>query len=358
MDSIKVSAIDLFCGVGGLTHGLIQSGIPVRMGLDLDSSCKFAFEENNQADFIAEDITNIKGDFLKAYWDKEGIKILVGCAPCQPFSSHANKINNEQKTSDKKWNLINEYLRIVGEAQPDIISMENVPNLINKEIFRDFVKGLEKLGYYVSYSNVFCPEYGLPQSRKRLVLLGSKFGEININKPTHNKGNYLTVKDVIGGLDKIEAGATSKKDKVHSARKLTPLNLQRIKASKPNGTWLDWHEAIRLDCHKKESGSTYKSVYGRMSWDEPSPTITTQFTNYGTGRFGHPEQNRALSLREGALLQTFPKEYKFIDDKTEFSSTKIGRHIGNAVPVALGKVIGLSILNHIKGIYKNGQIQI
>lgn len=129
---------------------------------------------------------------------------------------------------------------------------------------------------------------------------------------------------------------------------MTEINIKRIKASLPNGTWEDWDKSLRLECHKKESGKTYKSVYGRMSWNEPSPTITTQFYNYGTGRFGHPEQDRALTIREASILQSFPAKYKFVEKNKEVSITKIGTHIGNAVPVNLGFAIGKSILKHIR----------
>lgn len=350
MKQNKVSAIDLFCGIGGLSYGLIDSGIPVKLGIDQDESCKYAFTVNNNAAFIAADINNIHGSDLDAYWDSHGYKVLVGCAPCQPFSSHSNKINKTSRSKDKKWNLINEFLRIIKESKPEIISMENVPNLIKKEIFKDFVSQLENIGYNVSYSNIYCPDYGLPQKRRRLVLLGSLLGDINIIDKTHNDKEYKTVKDVISKLEPLQAGESSKKDALHVACRLSDLNIRRIQSSIPNGSWLDWDEDLLLNCHKKSSGSTYKSVYGRMSWEEPSPTITTQFYSYGTGRFGHPQQDRGLTLREGALLQTFPDDYKFYKEKKDINFSKIGRHIGNAVPVDLGRIIGQSIIKHIENI--------
>ncbi len=216
--------------------------------------------------------------------------------------------------------------------------------------FKDFVDFLKKSDYYVSYSNVYCPDYGIPQKRRRLVLLASKLGEIKLLDPIYKPSNYRTTRDAIGNLFPIEAGDVYDQDPLHRTTKLSDLNLKRIEASKPNGTWEDWEEGLRLACHKKKSGNTYKSVYGRMSWDQPSPTITTQFYNYGTGRFGHPEQNRALTVREGALLQTFPSNYIFCETNGDISISKLGIHIGNAVPVDLGFVIGQSILNHINNI--------
>lgn len=351
----KIASVDLFCGVGGLTHGLKKAGINVRAGIDLDTSCKYAYEKNNKAKFIGEDISKITGYDLEKFWKEDEIKVLVGCAPCQPFSSHSNKIKD--KESGDKWNLLNEFLRIVEETTPNVISMENVPNLSNKIIFVNFVTKLKELGYNVSYKNVYCPDYGIPQKRRRLVLLASKFGEISLIPPTHKPEDYITVKEAISHLEKIENGEKSKSDKLHFTTKLTDINLKRIKSSIPNGSWEDWSDELKLECHKKQTGKSYKAVYGRMSWNEPSPTITTQFYNYGTGRFGHPEQDRALTVREASILQSFPADYKFFEKEDDIILTKIGTHIGNAVPVELGYVIGRSIIKHLKT-FTNEQLHI
>lgn len=343
---LNIAAIDLFCGIGGLTNGLKKAGIKVHAGIDLDDSCKYAYEANNKAKFIVADVSTISGNQLNQLWKKGEIKVLVGCAPCQPFSTHSNKVKD--KEHGDKWNLINEFLRIVNETSPTVISMENVPNLSNKDIFKNFAEKLRKAGYHISYKNVYCPDYGIPQKRRRLVLLGSKLGPIDIIPPTHTPENYKTVEQAIGHLEPLQNGQKSEADQLHFTTTLSPLNLRRIKASKPNGTWADWQEELKLTCHKKESGQTYRSVYGRMSWKEPSPTITTQFYNYGTGRFGHPVQNRAITIREASILQSFPENYKFVKKGSEVYITKLGTHIGNAVPVELGRVIGKSIIKHLK----------
>jgi len=226
--------------------------------------------------------------------------------------------------------------------------MENVPNLANQEIFENFVAFLERSGYYVSYSNVYCPDYGIPQKRRRLVLLASKYGKISLLPKTHSEGEYVTLRQAIGHFPPVEAGEVCKSDPLHRTSKLSPLNLQRIKASRPNGTWLNWSEDLQLECHKKKTGRTYKAVYGRMAWDEPSPTITTQFYNYGTGRFGHPTQNRALTMREAAILQTFPEDFEFYESEKDILLKRLSSYIGNAVPVRLAVVIGESILNHLE----------
>lgn len=345
---MKTIAIDLFCGIGGLSYGLKKAGIQIAAGVDVDSSCKYAYEANTKGEFIAEDIAKLTGKELKTkYWKEKNIyKLLVGCAPCQPFSSHSNK--NKNKRRSNKWRLLNEFSRLIVEANADIVSMENVPNLSNQNIFQDFVASLRDHGYYVSYSNVYCPSYGIPQKRRRLVLLASKLGEIVIIPETHKPEEFKTIKQTIGKLPKINSGEVCKTDPLHRTMSLTELNLKRIRASKPNGTWEDWDEELILECHKKNSGNTYKSVYGRMAWDEPSPTITTQFYNFGTGRFGHPSQDRALTVREAALLQTFPAKYKFYKEEKDFQIKRLGTHIGNAVPVDLGYVIGKSIKKHLQ----------
>jgi len=158
----------------------------------------------------------------------------------------------------------------------------------------------------------------------------------------------VSIKEAIGGLPSLEAGEKDSQDNLHVCSKLSKINLVRIQHSKPGGTWRDWPEELLPDCYKKKSGQTYSSVYGRMCWDNLSPTITTQFYKYGTGRFGHPDQNRAISLREGALIQSFPNDYLFIEKQNEINFTRIGRHIGNAVPPKLGKYIGECILKHLE----------
>ena len=340
-----IVAVDLFCGVGGLTHGLEKAGIKVVAGIDNDSSCRYAYEKNNNAKFIEANIKDVNGTEINKLFPENSIKVLVGCAPCQTFSQHTKKIKNREE--DPRWNLLYEFLRIIKESNPDIVSMENVPQLRKYKIFEDFVKGLIKQGYKVNYKIAYCPRYGIPQTRKRLLLLASRKKEIEFIPETNTPEDYPSIEESIKDLPSIKDGEENKEDKLHRSWRLTKMNKKRIRSSKPGGSWLDWDEKIKLECHKKESGSTYKAVYGRMEWTKPSPTITTQFYSYGTGRFGHPKQNRAISLREGAILQTFPKDYKFLEEEKEVNFTQLGRHIGNAVPVKLGEVIGKSINNSV-----------
>jgi DNA (cytosine-5)-methyltransferase 1 len=343
----RLVTVELFCGGGGMAHGFFLEGIDIVAGFDVDKSCKYAYEKNNSARFKGESVSDLDGEEIKKLYPEDSIKILAGCAPCQPYSPYSH---NKKKKSDK-WKLLYEFSRIINQVKPDIITIENVPTLLSynkSKVFLDFVENLKGEGYHVWYKIVNCPDYGIPQHRRRLVLLASKFGDITLIPRTHLPKEYLSVEDAIGDLEPIEAGASSKKDPLHRSRNLTPKNMLRIKATPEGGDWRCWPKELLLECHKKESGKSFGSVYGRMLWKEPSPTITTEFIGIGNGRFGHPNQNRAISLREAALLQTFPFYYDFIDPNVDFSSQRIATHIGNAVPVRLGQIIAKSIKQHIE----------
>ncbi len=348
----KIKVIDLFCGIGGLTHGLIKEGLDVVAGIDNDTSCEFGYEYNNKTKFIGKDILDISAkDINKLFEEKNIIRVLAGCAPCQPFS----RLNLKEVTKNQLQPL-EKFAQLIDDVKPDIVSMENVSGLANTKkypIFQNFIDTLERNGYQYKYEIVDVSEYGVPQSRKRLVLLASKFGTIELIKRTH-KNHKVTVRDVIHDLDRIKDGEISAKDPLHRSSKLSPINLKRVKATPHNGgNSTSWDDSLVLNCHKKETGKTYKAtVYGRMRWDEPAPTMTTQCIGLGNGRFGHPEQDRAISLREAALFQTFPKNYKFSDPKEPIITGHIAKFIGNAVPVRLGSVIGKSIKKHIQ---KNGK---
>lgn len=343
--SLKVKAIDLFCGIGGLSHGLVKEGIEVIAGFDIDTTCKFAYETNNNAKFYDTDVSDITEEEINALYGDCDIKILVGCAPCQPFSTYTNET---KRFKDQKWALLYKFLELIEKTNPDIISMENVRQVQKHTVYDDFVKRLKELEYEVDENIVYCPDFGIPQKRTRLVLLASKKGEIKLIDKTHAEEDYVTVRDAIGNLPSINDGDIYALDPIHRTRKLSEKNKERIKQSKPGGSWRDWDEDLRLACHLKETGQSFGSVYGRMSWDEPSSTMTTQCIGIGNGRFGHPEQDRAISLREAAIFQTFPNDYQFAPDHQLINTSDIARQIGNAVPVDLGRVVGKSINKHIR----------
>jgi DNA (cytosine-5)-methyltransferase 1 len=339
----KVCAVDLFCGAGGLTNGLERSGIDVRLGIDIDPACSYPYTANNKAKFLLKSVEDVTADEIKTAFGDNMIRLLAGCAPCQTFSTYNQKATQD----DKRWWLLLQFSRLITEVSPELVTMENVPNLVDQNVFKEFLQTLEDANYEVSYQVVNCADYGIPQHRKRLVLLASKLGPIKLLQPSETGGKPMTVREAIGNLPPLKAGEVSDIDPLHQCSSLSPINLRRIQASRPGGSWRDWDEGLIAECHKKKTGKTYPSVYGRMSWDEPAPTITTQFYGFGNGRFGHPEQDRALSLREGAILQSFPRDYKFTPPGEPIYKNKVGRLIGNAVPVKLGEVIGKSIIAHI-----------
>lgn len=345
----KVAAIDLFCGAGGLTRGLMDAGIRVVAGYDVDDTCRFPYEHNNpKAKFVKKSVIDITGRELRRKYPAGHIRVLVGCAPCQTFSKYTQGLENEH---DPKWTLLREFGRLVRELRPDIVSMENVPDLRRYSVFDEFLTTLADEGFFFGTDPdamvVNCPDYGVPQDRRRLVLMASRFGPVSFDEPTHRPSNYLTVSSVLRRLPPLNAGEVYKRDPLHRASRLSDTNLKRIRASRPGGSWREWPVSLRAKCHREESGNSYPSVYGRMEWSKPAPTITTEFFGYGSGRFGHPEQDRGLSLREGALLQSFPRKYQFVAPGAECNFKAVGRMIGNAVPVQLGAAIGRTIKGHL-----------
>ena len=253
------SVVDLFCGAGGLSYGFKNQGFTVSAGVDIDENCRYPYVENIKASFVRTDVTEVTRAGLLGLFDPHKVKILVGCAPCQPFSKY------NQKNSDPKWKLLESFGRLISAVNPDIVSMENVPQLIKfKEgvVFNAFIKTLKAAGYYYCFDTLFSPNYGLPQSRSRLVLLASLFGPISLPPPTH-VGKYVTVRKVLSDMAPIAAGTVDDNDNLHCFSGLSDLNLERITRSSPGGSWQEWPAELVAKCHQKETGKNYRAVYGR-----------------------------------------------------------------------------------------------
>jgi DNA (cytosine-5)-methyltransferase 1 len=336
-----VHAVDLFCGVGGLSYGLTRAGVAVKAGFDVDPACRFPYEKNNPGDFVESDLNTVSADQIRTYLGDGSVSLLAGCAPCQPFSTYSRSGRSAKRGDD--WQLLRAFGRLVAEVKPDLVTMENVPQLADHAVFGEFLATLGE--YFVEWSTVNTAIFGVPQSRKRLVLLASRLSPVGL-KLAASPRKIVTVRDVIAGLPAIEAGESYVEDALHVASRLSDVNMERIRHSKPGGTWRDWPEGLQAECHRRNSGATYPSVYGRMEWDNVGPTITTQCFGYGNGRFGHPDQDRAISLREAAMLQTFPRRYKFVRPGEPVKFSVLGRLIGNAVPVRLGEAIGKRLVRH------------
>jgi DNA (cytosine-5)-methyltransferase 1 len=343
-----VSAVDLFCGAGGLTHGLMLAGIKVEAGIDIDGQAEYAYKTNNPgARFLLWDLSHRNSRSIERLFRPGKLRLLAGCAPCKPFSKLTNGIKNHND-----WDLLDYFGRFVKGIVPDLVTMENVPELADRgaEVFHRFLGILEALDYSVDWRVVSCPVYGVPQSRRRLVLLASKVGKIVIpDGPYPRADQWKTVRQTVGDLRSLKIGESDPDDPLHVAPLLSPLNLRRLRATpRDGGTRKDWPDALVLDCHRRKSGERYYSIYGRMWWDKPAPTMTTLCTGIGNGRFGHPEQDRSITLREAALFQSFPRRYAFWPQDQKLNKSAVSKLIGNAVPPRLARALGRAIISHIE----------
>lgn len=344
----KFKVIDLFSGCGGSAKGFQQAGFDIRVAVDINKKAGQSFRLNFPDAEVFDDggIQERTGsELLRAAGAKNGDEIvIIACPPCQGFSTARR---NSQRITEPRNSLIEEFTRIVEEIKPAAFVMENVPGLvtgIGRPLFLKEKEKLEKLGYTLSESKIVnAADYGVPQRRKRLVLVGIKgrkkplsFPSVTNCNPNDKNSNlpvWVTVKEIISHLPLLKAGEKDSNDSLHIASNLADINLHRISQTPHDGGGRDsWPENLILECHKKLNG--YKDVYGRMKWHEPAPTITAGCVMISKGRFGHPEQDRAISLREAALLQTFPEDYKFVGSTGEIAS-----QIGNAVPPLLAKHI-------------------
>ncbi len=332
----KIQAIEFFCGSGGMSFGLQLSGIDVFTGIDIDGSCRKTYEHNTGAKFIEKSIVNITSKEVKSLFRKGLINgnysMLAGCAPCQPYSP----INTRKQITDQRKTLLDEFGRVIKGVRPHFVLMENVGALkAGNQFFDDFVSMLSSQGYQYEYKVFNAKDFSVAQNRKRLFLIATRLKTVNLSFDGIVKQSPVVLKDVIYHLEGITHLTPSINDSAHRSKPLNTLNLKRIKATPQNGglrsSWTD--KSLISPCHRNKD--VFLDNYGRLTWDKLSSTITTKFNEYYSGRFGHPTQNRALSLREGALIQSFPESYQFFG-----SDTQIARQIGNAVPVNLSKAMG------------------
>ena len=316
-------AIDIFSGCGGLTQGMRLAGFDVKIAVEIDENAAIAYKMNHPATRVLQrDICEVGSEEIRCLLDNERIDLLAGCPPCQGFSS-IRRLNRKRSVRDERNRLVLEYLRLVRELMPLTVMMENVPGLVNYYLFKRTIKELREIGYTLDVGVVDTKNYGVPQRRKRLVLVGSVLGEIKIAQPTYEK---MTVRDAIGELGSIEEAV----DPLH---KITVNHSRRIRnmismIPKDGGGRKDLPAEYQLNCHLKENVG-FDDIYGRMKWDDCSPTITTGCLNPSKGRFLHPEEDRVITPREAALLQCFPIDYKF---PLEVSKASLAWMIGEALP--------------------------
>jgi DNA (cytosine-5)-methyltransferase 1 len=345
-------AIDFFCGAGGLTRGLLDAGIDVVCGVDADQRCKDTYEMNNRpsqfhhADIYAMTPANV--------WKLLGSRrakdlLMAGCAPCQPFSNHRRQGRNSGSITsrDPDATLLGAFAALVETVLPRQVLIENVPGIVRVKGFSTylrFTKMLRANGYNVAEGVLDAKHYGVPQTRRRYVLLAVKGSEIDLPQKqiTPREKAYLTVRQAIAHYPPLGAGAEHAFIPNHQTAALSPLNSERIrKTPHDGGDRRAWPDGLTLECHK-DNYAGHTDVYGRMAWDKPAPTLTGKCISLSNGRYGHPTQNRAISLREAASLQTFPDSYVFYGEQQH-----IAQQIGNAVPVALAAALGRHLIDKV-----------
>ena len=338
-----IKAIDFFCGAGGLTRGMLDAGIAVVAGVDNDERLRKTYEVNNAPSrFVAKDIADVDIRHLR---DELGIQrmrspvLYAACTPCQPFSTL-----NTMKGNDPRKSLLLDFAKLVDACPPDFILVENVPgisNAMSRGIYDEFSKALNRNGFRWDDAKLDAKDYGVPQTRKRFLLIASRHGQPALPR-IDGKVQFATVRDAISRYPVIGDGEQSTKYYNHVARKLVPHH-KRIVAEVPldGGSRRDISDtSILLKCHQRHPNA-HKSVFGRMAWDRPGPTLTSRCTDVYCGRFIHPEQDRGISLREAAALQTFGDDYEFFGKSIHENA----RQIGNAVPVRLAEALGHAIID-------------
>lgn len=338
MNKNNFNAVDLFSGCGGLSEGMVQAGFNSKVAIELDKYAVQAYRMNHsKTNVIENDIRKVSADEILAALNGEPLHLLAGCPPCQGFSS-VRRLNRKQNVRDDRNALILEYLRLVKELKPLTIMMENVPGLINYYLFKDVVKELDNLGYRPKVEIVNVKDYGVPQNRKRLIMVGSLLGKIDIAGGIEIK---VTVKEAIGTLESIQ----ETKDPLHKIMaNHTPKVMERIRLTpKDGGSWKDLPEHYTLVCHKKENVG-FKDIYGRLRWNDYSSTITGGCLNPSKGRFLHPEEDRVITAREAALLQSFPRRYKF---PVNIPKASLALLIGNALPPRFSYIQSMNIKEHL-----------
>ncbi len=333
------TAFDVFSGCGGLTLGLRQAGFRVVGAVDLDHLAVAAYRSNHEGVATwCRDVRDLDGRTIRERLAlmKGQLDLLAGCPPCQGFST-LRTLNGAREVGDKRNDLVFEFLRLVRDLEPKAIMLENVPGLGTDGRMARFSDQLTDLGYAHSWRVLNAADYGVPQNRRRLILLGSRRGPIDFAEPLAERA---TVRSAIGKL--TSAGESG--DALHDLPEQRSPKVRALirKIPKDGGGRLDLEESDQLPCHQGFTG--FKDVYGRMAWDQPAPTITSGCHNPSKGRFLHPTEDRAITLREAALLQGFPPSYCF---PRRGGKLALAALIGNALPPAFVCSHALRVAKHL-----------
>jgi DNA (cytosine-5)-methyltransferase 1 len=341
----RIRVADFFCGCGGTSAGLRAAGMDIVLGLDFEPEASETYRRNfPETVFLERDIADVSPkDVANLVGRDDAPLLLSACAPCQPYSSFV-----ERPVRDRRKTLLLRLLPIIERLDPAFVFIENVPGLnagrAPAGTFARFCKALRVAGFHVDHAVVDCQAYGVPQRRRRLVILASRLGKIAVPEPTHGRGSGMlppaTVWEWIGDLPPVGPGEEHPEVPNHLVSRVTEINLQRLRATPPGGGRADWPPHLRLNCHKNQRN--FSDVYGRMHAHAPAPVLTTKCTSISNGRFGHPYADRPISVREAASLQTFPRDFVFAGGIK--SAT---RQVGNAVPVLLAQRVGEAFIRHL-----------
>lgn len=356
----ELRAIDFFCGAGGLTYGLASAGIKVLAGIDIDKECKDTYEKNNRGSkFIRADVRKLTPQKLEKRLKikpNDDCMLFAGCSPCQYWT----QIHTQKGKSLETKYLLGDFLKLIKYFKPGYVIVENVEGILShkdESKLTELLDFLDRNKYAYDYDKINAMYYGIPQRRKRFLLVASRIGK-GIKLPQADKEHILKVRDVLGadkGFPSIGAGHVDNTDFLHTTADLSDKNIKRLKLTPHDGgTRLNWKDNPELQINAyKGKDKTFSDTYGRMFWDIPSPTITTKFHSISNGRFAHPTEDRGISLREGATLQSFPRTYIFRGN----GIGSIARQIGNAVPPELAGRVGIVIISHHQRSECNGRRQ-
>ena len=343
---LPIKVFDFFAGCGGSSRGFQNAGLEIACAIDNNTDAASTYKKNfPHVTFYCKDISHMPDNSLDPLVSScQGHPVLFcGCAPCQPFTKQ-----NTQKSSTGKQ-LLKEFSRFITKHKPELVFVENVPGMQRLQDdegpFPRFLQDLDESGYYYHYNVMSCQDYGVPQRRRRLILVASRLGPVGFPKRTHGPDSphpeYSTVREWIENLPAIQAGEQHHEILNHRAASLSVKNLERIRVTAEGGSRRDWPPHLALNCHSEYRG--HSDVYGRMVWDKPATGLTTRCISLSNGRFGHPVQDRAISVREAACLQTFPPDFEFSG-----SLNSMARQIGNALPVKVAECFGRYFLAHVK----------
>ncbi|KUI97928.1 DNA cytosine methyltransferase [Vibrio sp. MEBiC08052] len=340
---MPIRVFDFFSGCGGTSRGFQQAGLELTLALDFDADAANTFRLNfPQVTFLEGDIRGVAEENIADKVESiRGPKLFCGCAPCQPFS----KQNTVRPENDNRVMLLAEFQRFVERYQPEYIFLENVPGIRTStkvNPLEGFQKTLGDMAYFTDSAIIAAQDYGVPQRRRRWVLIGSRLDEVSIPAATHGENTnrrYVTVRDTIARFPAIAAGGEHPTIPNHRAARLSELNLLRLAHTPPEQGRENWPAHLQLECHRDYNG--HSDVYGRMRWENVATGLTTRCISLSNGRFGHPEQHRAISVREAAAIQTFPDDFIFTG-----SLNAQAKQIGNAVPVRMAQVFGEYFIAH------------